>query len=242
MNLHLEYKFNRISNEKKCIVFLHGWGMNQNCFDKVVSNLGNSNNILSLDFFGFGKSSEGREYFDTYEYAYYVYCLLKKLKMNSVILFGHSFGGRVALLLSSIFDINIEYLVLTSSAGVNYFDFKKEIRILKYKVCKFLVKHKLIRRDVLLKFGSDDYKKCNDISRSIFVKVVNQDLKKHLKKVNSKTLLVWDKKDKITPYKICKVLNKNIVSSQVVLFKSGGHFTFLNNTYKISKLLLTITN
>lgn len=242
MNLHLEYKFNRIYKSDICIVFLHGWGMNKEIFDSIIAKMENPCDILTLDFFGFGMSSEPKKYFDTYEYAYHIFVLLKKLNIKKIILVGHSFGGRISLLLSSLFDVDIYAQILTSSAGINTLSIKKKINIFRYKFCKTLVKRRLLNPKYLDKFGSSDYKKCNANLRSVFVKVVNEDLKKYLKKISAQTILVWDKKDDTTPYKIAKILHKNILNSNMVLFQNGGHFTFLYNIDKFSKIINGISN
>lgn len=242
MDLHLEYEFNRVSDSDTCVVFLHGWGMEGKCFDVFRNRLKDIANTLTLDFFGFGKSSNPIKYFDTYEYAYHTYILLRKLGINKVVLVGHSFGGRIALLLSSIFDIEIKEQILTSSAGINTFNLFKEIKILRYKICKKLVACGVLNNKVLKKFGSDDYRNCSDVLRAVFVKVVGQDLKKHLKLNDTKTKLVWDKNDNITPYKICKILNKKLINSTIEIYKTGKHFAFLHNENKFSNLLLSAIN
>ena len=153
------------------------------------------------------------------------------------MLIGHSFGGRIAILLSSLFDIDVKALILTSSAGINYCNVKNKLKILRYKFCKTLVKLKLLKKDRLNKFGSADYKNCNEVMKSVFVKVVNQDLRKHLKNIKCNTILVWDKKDKETPYIIAKILYKNINNSKIINYKNGGHFVFLYNISKFSQLI-----
>lgn len=236
MKLNLDYNLIK-NNNKTCMVFLHGWGMNKNCFEKIISNIERDYQILSLDFFGFGESSEPSQYFDTYEYAYHIFVLLKELNIEKVILVGHSFGGRIAIVLSSVFDMEVEHLILTSSAGIITFDLCKLIKVINYKFKKLLVRYKLLSYTYLQKQGSKDYKNCSANLKSVFVKVVNQDLQKHLSKISAKTELVWDKKDKETPYKYCKILNKNIKNSEVKLFDTGGHFVFLYNISKFSKII-----
>lgn len=235
MKINLDYEL--IENNKPVVVLLHGWGMNKECFEKLVPLINNNQKILSLDFFGFGKSSEPRDYFDTYEYAYYVFILLKKLEINDVILVGHSFGGRIAILLSSIFKINVSYLILTSSAGINKFSIIKNIKVFRYKFLKSLVRNNIVNKKYLQRFGSSDYKKANYNLKKVFVKVVNQDLQFLLKKINSPCTLIWDKKDRETPYSICKVLNKKIKNSQILNFSSGGHFAFLYNIKKFANVI-----
>ncbi len=238
MKLNLNYnEFDGDGN--KVYIFLHGWGMNSVCFNNIISGLDDFKKIISLDFFGFGRSSVPDLFFDTYEYAYYVFCVICKLGLDTcdIIVVGHSFGGRVAILLSSVFDLRISNLVLIASAGVNLFDIKKWLKISRYKLCKKLVNAKLLNEKYLDKFGSSDYKSCSENMRKVFVNVVSQDLQKHLKKTSAFVSLIWDKRDKETPYRICKILHNNFDKSNILLLENGKHFAFLCNKYKIINYL-----
>lgn len=233
--IKLHYKFNNIGSETT-VVFLHGWGLSGNSFNSIISRL-NRVNVLKVDLYGFGESSEPREYFDAYEYAYQIFLLLKELKLNEVVLVGHSFGGRLSIILSSVFGINVKKLVLTSSAGINRFNIKTWGKIKWYKLIKFLNKLKIVSGKKLNNYGSVDYKNSSIVLKKVLIKVVKQDLRFLLENIVAKTLLVWDKKDKDTPYYICKVLYKNINNSEVVLYDKGGHFVAFKNINKFTNKL-----
>ena len=228
-------------NFKKCyspvILFLHGCGLNSNFFNLIIDNLSTKNSILTVDFFGFGKSGEPKDYYDTYEYAYHIFLLLKKLNIDSLKIVAHSFGGRIAILLSSIFDIKVEKMILTASAGINVFSLKKILKISIYKVLKFLAKIKFLSYKFLRCFGSDDYKNSNGVLRGVFVRIVNQDLRHLLCKIYTETFLYWDKKDDVTLFKVCKVLNRGILGSKVLISQSGGHMCYIKNFNKFVFLI-----
>jgi len=223
--------------KKPAIVFLHGWGLNGDSFNKVIENIPEDQMMIKLDFFSFGKSDCVEEYFDTYEYAYHVFLLLKKLELDEIVLVGHSFGGRVSLILMSVFDIKVHSAILTSSAGLNRFSLTKYLKIKFYKLTKFLVNKKILPSKVLNKFGSDDYKNLDNHLRVVFVRIVNQDLKFLLGKIKNGVVLVWDKKDDITPYWICKKLHNSLINSNIFIFNNGKHFTFLYNIKKFSNII-----
>ena len=225
-------------NGRVAIVFLHGWGMTGDCFDGVIERLQVHCSILKLDFFSFGKSDMPESYFDTYEYAYYVYLLLKSLEIERVVLVGHSFGGRVSIILSSIFDIDIVGCVLTSSAGINRFDIVKILKIWRYKLLKFLVNKRLISNGVLNGFGSNDFRQLeSNMMRNIFIRIVNQDLRVLLSKINCMVYLVWDKKDDVTPYWICNFLSKNLKYQNKIILNNGKHFVFMHNINKFANIV-----
>ena len=75
LKINYYYKNN---GSQKTIVFLHGWGLSGNSFGGIINNLP-SVSILKIDLYGFGKSQMPKNYFDTYEYSYQIFLLLKKL-------------------------------------------------------------------------------------------------------------------------------------------------------------------
>ena len=232
----LSYKFIDNSSQE-VVVFLHGWGLSGDSFGKIISRLDNGKSILVVDLFGFGSSPQPQNYFDTYEYAYQIFLLIKKLCLRKIILVGHSFGGRLSILLSSIFNVNVKVLVLCACAGLNRFSFVKWLKIKKYKIVKWCVNKKIINVSVLQKYGSVDYLKSNHIMRGVLKRVVNQDLRKWIHQINSECKLVWDVRDKETPYWICKKIYRTLKSVSVVKYAFGGHFAIFCNIDKFSNLI-----
>ena len=231
----INYNYIKIDSDIT-IVFLHGWGLSGKSFNKIISNIENVS-MLQVDLPGFGKSDNPKEYFDTYEYSYQIFLLLKRLGINKIVFVGHSFGGRLSILLSSVFGLDIVGCVLTSSAGLNRFGLVKWIKIKKYKLIKKMVDKKILNSKMLQSYGSVDYKNANSVLQKVLVRVVNQDLKNYTKLINVRTLLVWDKKDEVTPYWICRKMHRNICNSKIVVLNKGGHFVAFYNAVKFSNLL-----
>ncbi|MBE5735917.1 MAG: alpha/beta hydrolase [Clostridiales bacterium] len=228
--LKISYDIND-NGSKKLYVLLHGWGMNRRCYNRFTNLIHDSS--IAFDLPGHGDSGDPYDYFDTYEYAYQIFLCLVRFVDREIVLVGHSFGGRLALLLSSVFKINVVGLILTSSAGINKFSITKFIRVRIYKVCKWFVNKNVLSKKVLSNFGSDDYNNANVLLRRILVRVVNQDLRVFLGYIKCRTLLVWDRRDKVTPYWICKKISRCIANSKIVLFARGGHFVFFCNESKV---------
>ena len=94
------------NNTELTVLFLHGWGLSGKSFDAIINRM-KQVSYIKVDLFGFGNSEEPKSYFDVYEYAYQIFLLLRKNNVNKVVIVGHSFGGRLAIILSSIFDIDV---------------------------------------------------------------------------------------------------------------------------------------
>lgn len=219
--------YEMIGNTKENVVlFLHGWGADCTSFRGVVFNLPkNDVSYMLVDFPGFGKSEEPTRSYSVLDYAEEIITLLDNLKISKVTIVGHSFGGRIGIVLASKFSERVKKLILVDSAGVI------EGRGLYYhlKVGCYKLKVKLFGREKVKLSGSDDYKALkSDVMRETFKKVVNEDLLDLSKNIKTPTVLIWGDKDKATSLKAGRKLNKAIKNSKLVVLKGAGHFCFLD--------------
>ncbi len=234
-NLHYEYA--KIDVNVPTIVLLHGWGGNYQSFLPIYSAF-DGYNILSLDFCGFGKSDKPNPNFTIFSYAEVVASLLKHLNLTNVILVGHSFGGRVALILSESNKEIVKKLILIDSAGIKpRFSVKKTLKIFRYKFNKKLVEHNLRNVKCLEKFGSADYKMLSNDEKNVFSRVIKEDLSGFAKKIEQETLILWGENDKDTPLYMAKKLHKYIKSSKLFVVKSAEHFSYLDNPQIVIKII-----
>lgn len=225
-----KYKINYIDNNKdaEVVVFLHGWGGSSASFKTVAQKLSEFR-IINIDFPGFGESSTCPN-MDIYEYAESIYLLLSELDIKRCSIVAHSFGGRVAVILSALYDIEITHLVLTGSAGLKpRKSFLTWLKVKKYKAMKWLVKKHLLKVSKLAKYGSEDYKSLSPEMKNIFVKVVNQHLDFLVPLIKNPVLLVWGEQDKSTPYNMAKRFTKLLPNSGLVTYSQSGHFAYLEN-------------
>ena len=199
-------------------VFLHGWGRCEKDFEKIAKQTGK--NYLLVDLPPFGLSDKIKDW-TIYTYSNMVLCLLRHLKINKCNLIGHSFGGRIAIIIAGMEKDLVEKLVLVSSAGMKpKRTLKHHIKVLKYK---FRKKMGLSTKN----YGSQDYKNLDDDMKKVFNSVVNSFLEENAKLITSKTLIIFGENDIETPIYMAKRLNKLISNSKLVLMENCGHFCFL---------------
>ena len=128
-SLELSYELHNVGKDN-FILFLHGWGSNKEIMKQAFAKTFDSYTHIYLDMPGFGNSSIVKP-MDTDEYAMAVKLFLDALDIKPYMIFGHSFGGKVATLLSP------EVLVLLSSAGiVTEKSFKVRAKIALFKAMK----------------------------------------------------------------------------------------------------------
>ncbi len=211
------------------VILLHGWGGTHALMDSLFDSLAKAGaDVISIDLPGFGQSPVPPAHFGIDDYAHTIRLFIKELGLNNVTIVGHSFGGRIAILLGA--DSEIKSLVLVSSAGIKpRFSLKKKIAVLKYKRAKKKGKD-------LSAFGSKDYQALSGEMRAIFVRVINRHLNKDVKKIKVPTLLIWGKNDTETPLYMAKKIKKRIKDCGLVLL-SGGHFAYLENANQFSQII-----
>ena len=192
LNLHYEEAGNP---EKPAVVIMHGWGCDATTVRSITDALSDKRHVISVDLPGHGASSEppllpdGRPW-GVEEYARCIEILIRDLGLSRPALIGHSYGGRVAIVIGSR-NPDIEKIVLVDSAGI------KPKRPLKYywKVYSFKTMKKLLplltgkkkageiierRRS---KAGSADYRQASAMMRKVMSRSVNQDLRHLLPKI-----------------------------------------------------------
>ncbi|MDP4145931.1 MAG: alpha/beta hydrolase [Bacillota bacterium] len=238
----LNYK---VSGKGKNVVLLHGWGCSIQTFAPVHNYLEKNFCTYSIDFPGFGESDDPPEPWSIYDYADFVSKFLDKLNIEDPILIGHSFGGRVSIIISSQRKVN--KIILTGSAGVKpkrspmYY-----IKVYSYKAFKNILRLPILnkhREEILEKYrkkvGSSDYKALTGVMQRTFVKVVNEDLQHLMPKIKASTLLIWGENDTATPVSDGRIMEKKIPDAGLVVLKNAGHYAYLD---KFNQFIAIITS
>ena len=76
-----------------------------------------------------------------------------------------------------------------------------------------------------------------NITQEELVKLVNEDLKDRLPKVNVPTLLLWGENDTETPFDDAKIMEKEIPNAGLVPFKGCSHYVFLERPVQINNII-----
>ena len=97
------------------LIFLHGWGLDLHTFDNLAKELSEDYSVYQIDLPGFGESDISDSY-NIEEYANYINEFCLSLAIINPIIVGHSFGGRVAMMYASRYDV--DKLILISSPGI----------------------------------------------------------------------------------------------------------------------------
>lgn len=233
--------------EGEDVLILHGWGANIDTVMPIVNLLKTHFKVYAVDLPGFGKSEKPKEVFGSEDYARVVKEFLDKMGIKKVILIGHSFGGKLSIILGSKYPEMVEKIVLINSAGlIPKRGLKYYIKVYSFKLLKFLYKSFFFWLDkeekmekFYKKFGSTDYREADGIMRRILVKVVNENLKPILGEIKAPTLLIWGDKDTATPLYMGKIMEREIPDSGLVVLEGAGHYSYLDDFNRFAIIIRT---
>lgn len=217
------------------VVLMHGWGCNHTTVASISGILSPYMKVYNLDLPGFGKSDEPSAVWGVEEYTRIVERFIEKKSIKNPVLIGHSFGGRISLLLSSRNEI--KKMVLVDAAGIKpKRPLKYYLKVYSYKTAKRLFPllfgkeqgNRLINR-WRKKAGSADYNNSSDMMRAVMSKCVNEDLKYVMPNIKASTLLIWGENDTATPLSDARTMERLIPDAGLVAFPGCGHYSFLDN-------------
>ena len=236
------------------VLLLHGWGCSCRHFDPIVRDMEKDYRLTALDFPAHGQSGRPKEPWGVGEFAECVLDVGNQLGIFPCDIIAHSFGGRVALSLAAEHPEKVHRLVITGGAGLRKpqtEEQKKKSEAYQKKKRRLmgLTKLPLVGglaqkglKALQYKYGSPDYNALDDEMKKTFVKVISEDLKPLLPRVQASTLLIWGEKDTETPLWMGQTMEKEIPDAGLVVFENDDHFAYLHQWprfVKIARAFLT---
>lgn len=204
------------------MIVLHGWGSNKNLMKQTFSPYLDSFRHIYIDLPGFGNSTCSTV-LKTSDYARIVELFMVHINASKDIIVGHSFGGKVALLLEP------SLLVLLASAGIyTKKTLKVRLKISLFKILKMVGFSKL--RTL---FVAEDAKTLNSYMYETFKNVVNEDFSNLFAASSSKGLLCWGKDDTATPLESAYKIEKLMHDATLIVYE-GDHYFFMNEARSVA--------
>ena len=219
------------------VIIMHGWGCNVDTVASIENIFKGKMRVINVDLPGHGKSSEPPSVWGVEDFTQMMETFIVKLGLVRPSLVGHSFGGRISILLSSRGDI--DKVLLVDAAGIkpkrslSYYWKVYSFKAMKNTVMLFCGerKGKEIVERLRGKKGSADYRNSSPRMRAIMSKCVNEDLKYAMPSIKAPVLLVWGEDDTATPLSDAITMKRLIPDSGLVSFPGCGHYSFLDNPF-----------
>ena len=243
-NKDVSIYYEKYGINKKNILILPGWGNTRTTFTNIINFLKDNYTIYIIDYPGFGNSPIPEKELTIYDYTNLVRDFLDEMQIKNPIIIAHSFGGRIATLLTGYYKEKIDKIIMIDAASIKpRKSIKAFIKQTTYKVLKKLtyllpkLKQEYYRQKLLKIFGSTDYQNLPNNMHKTFKNIVNENLIYYLKNIESEVLLLWGKLDKDTPLKDGYKMNNLIKNSALIIFPKGNHFSYLQYPYLTNKII-----
>ena len=228
------------AGDRGTVLFLNGWATRTARYRRVfdlLSALGYR--VVGFDAPGVGGTEEPREPMTLEDYAAFALAVCHRLELREAILFGHSHGGRTALLMleDEHSPLKCPRAVLMDSAGIrNPPTGKQKVVQGAYKAVKFLGTSQLtaplfgdLYEEWRGKRASADYKAASPVMRQTLQHILGRDLRAGMGRITAETLLLWGDRDEDTPLSYGQEMERLIPGAGLAVIKDAGHFCFEDN-------------
>lgn len=225
----------------KKIIILHGWTYSTEkwqTFLDILEKKGFEPIMLNVP----GLTSENDKIWRTEDYINWLYEKIEKEKGKAVIL-GHSNGGRIALNFAIKYPEKVEKLILIDSAGI----YHNELPLaLKRVIFRTLAKwgKKITNSNILKKIfykivGESDYNNASVNMKQTMLNLLNSDKSLSPEGIQTPTLIIWGREDKITPLSDGRAINKLIKNSKLEIIENARHTPQFTHPNQVAKAIIS---
>jgi pimeloyl-ACP methyl ester carboxylesterase len=209
----------RTGGPRSDVLALHGWARSGADFAPIVA----GRDALAIHLPGFGTTGPPPASWGSADFADHLADALAGT--GPYVVLGHSFGGRVAVHLAVRHPELVRSLVLTGAPLVRATAAPKPA--LKVRLAKWLHAAHLLPAAVVDRArknaGSDDYRAATGVMREIFVRVVNEEYRDVLRRIDVPTTMVWGEFDSSAPVAGARLAADLIPGATLEVVNGAGH-------------------
>jgi pimeloyl-ACP methyl ester carboxylesterase len=210
------------------VVWLHGWARSAQDFTLAANALAERGiSSVALDLPGFGASPVPEAPGGARHYADLVLPSLREIAHEPLVLVGHSFGGRLAVVLAAEHPELVHSVVLTGVPLLRTQPPAPSPRA--YRAVRWLAAHHLVGATRLerarQKYGSSDYQRAHGVMRDVLVANVNETYEPELEQLTMPVAFIWGGGDREAPYEIATTAAALVNGPTTLRELAGvGHF------------------
>jgi pimeloyl-ACP methyl ester carboxylesterase len=217
----------------KLLLALHGWPADSSHYAELGPALAqNGFRVIVPDLPGWGNTAQPPAPWTVSDYRRWVHEFAEALRLTDFFLFGHSFGGRVAIKYTLEHSYNVSGLILCASAGIRPNPFTLKRRMFKaaatvgtrlFSIPGMRSAQTLARRSLYRLAGSTDYLNAEGVMKKTIVNVLQEDLTPLLPEIKRPTLLLWGSEDGATPLSDGQLMEKHIPRAKLQIIPGARH-------------------
>jgi pimeloyl-ACP methyl ester carboxylesterase len=225
------------------MLILHGWGSRSDTWQITQNELANRGyRVVVPDLPGFGQSGEPPAAWGLKEYSEFVHQFAQTVGLESFLLVGHSFGGRIAIDYTLRYSSQVEKLVLCGAAGItrhrqakiNLFGLVTKLGAAIFSVRGLSFLRPFTRRVWYFFVQEQDYYKASPRMQEVMRKVLDENLRSYLPRITQHTLLLWGQDDLITPLADGRLIHETIPLTHLHIFPHAHHALQLEVPLKVA--------
>ena len=217
------------------LYIVHGWTYTVEPWKKTLEIL--RDNGLSVKMLHVpGLTEESKKVFTIEDY-------MKWADQNipdGAIALGHSNGGRILLNLCAKKPEKLKYLILLDSAGVYEPTMKKKIVQKLAKLGKPLKKISIFDKVFHKITGSTDYSRAPENMKKTLANMLESDKDLDFAKVETKTFILWGKKDTTTPPRQATAIYEKLPNAELKFYANWTHAPYISNPEELAKVLTNL--
>ncbi|WP_026883029.1 alpha/beta fold hydrolase [Clostridium akagii] len=242
----------------KTILFIHGWPGNYRLFEYQFDQLPKMGyRCIGIDTRGFGNSDKPWNGYNFDRLADDVKCVIDTLKLHEITLAGHSNGGAIAIRYMARYNgYGVSKLALFAAVAPSLIKRPNFPYGLDKETVLQLIQGTYTDRPKMLQGFGDIFfyqhitKAFSDwffqlglqaagwATAAIANTWINEVLFSDLGKINVPTLIIHGIHDKVVPFELGEIQNKDIKNSKLIPFNYSGHAAFYDQKDKFNEELV----
>jgi pimeloyl-ACP methyl ester carboxylesterase len=216
------------------LYIIHGWTYTVDPWEKTIAELRkNGISVKMLNVPGLTEASNKEFTIDDY-----VKWADQQIPDGAIAL-GHSNGGRILLNLCSKKPEKLKYLILLDAAGIYEPTIKKKIVTNLAKIGKPLKNIPIVDKVFHKITGSTDYSKAPANMKVTLSNMLESDKLLDLSKVETRTFILWGKKDTTTPPRQATAMYERLPNAELKFYANWTHAPYISNPDELA-LALTV--
>ncbi len=231
---------------KDIVLLIHWWWWSSDSWTKVWEILEEKGYRVLIPDLPWSTKMELDKVYTLKDIAILVEEFVEKMLFKDFVLWWHSNGWAVSIVLAERQRLYIKKLVLNNSAWIRKDarrSLKRKVLWKVVKIAKPLKKVKVLNkaRTIFYKaIGSHDYLKAetNPYLKQTYLNMISSDLQIEMKDVRDDTLLIRWKDDSYTPVSDAKKINNLIKGSRLVILDNERHGIHLDSPEKLVEAFL----
>lgn len=159
---------------------------------------------------------------------------------DGAIALGHSNGGRILLNLCAKNPEKLKYLVLLDAAGVYEPSARKKFVEKVAKIGKPLKKVPIIDKAFHKITGSTDYSRAPENMKQTLANMLASDKDLDFSKVQTKTFILWGKKDTTTPPRQATAMYEKLPNAELKFYANWTHAPYISSPDELARALTAL--